>query len=127
LALDILIEYGILFVKGENTMAPEDFGWFGDERMIGDCMDDWAMDRLDILADQAEERERAREELALEFDPRDPRGQGNASEGIIYERDALDFVREQEESQDPDYPEPVGQDLSEYDEGGEFGECEWED
>src|SRR5512135_2793987 len=95
----------------------EDFGWAGDERLIGDCMDDWAMDRLDILADQAEEREHAREELALEF--ADEKG----------ERDLCDIVREHDERyNDPDYPEQVGQDISEFDEGrDEYLNCDWEE
>ena len=82
----------------------EDFGWSGDEYMIGDCMDDWAMDRLDILSDQTEEREREREELALEF-----------SDEEKPERDLCDIVREHEESEDW------------ADDTDDYLDCEWEE
>jgi hypothetical protein len=65
----------------------EDFGWSGDEFLMGDCMDDWTMDLIDLGADRYEEEMRARDELALEF----------------------------------------ADEKGERDEGGEYGECSWED
>lgn len=29
----------------------EDFGFYGDERLLGDCMEDWAMERFEMGGD----------------------------------------------------------------------------
>ena len=42
----------------------EDFGWNGDEFLIGDCQDDWASDLLDLAGDEYEEHmEALREDM----------------------------------------------------------------
>jgi len=96
----------------------EDFGWSGDEFLLGDCMDDWAMDMLDLRADEYAERQRQLEleEIKLEF-----ADEANDEQG--HERDLCDMVREHDEEYgDPDYPEQVGQDTSEFDDEGEYEE-----
>jgi hypothetical protein len=81
-------EYNRIILKIGAYKMPEDFGWSGNEFLMGDCMDDWNMDLLDLGADRYDEERRAREELALEF--ADEKG----------ERDLCDLVREHEEEED---------------------------
>lgn len=80
----------------------EDFGWSGDEFLLGDCQDDWQMympDRFDTRRGQRKLEEIQRQELdelALEF----------LEEGGE-ESDLSDIVREHDEREDwqnPDDP-----------------------
>lgn len=94
----------------------EDFGWSGDEFLIGDCMDDWNMDMIDLRADEHEARQSALAEEEVD----DAWDREN-------EADLCDMVREHAENfEDPDYP--VGQDISEFDESEEeYLGCQWEE
>jgi hypothetical protein len=87
----------------------EDFGWSGDEFLIGDCQDDWRMDMLDIGADEYEERQRQRdiEETKLEF-----ADEANDEQG--HERDLFDIVNEHDEE--------AGESS---DENDEYLNCDW--
>jgi hypothetical protein len=67
----------------------EDFGWSGDEFLIGDCRDDWGMDMLDLRADEYAERQR----LLAEDEVDDAWDREN-------ERDLCDIVREHDEEED---------------------------
>jgi hypothetical protein len=89
---------------------PEDFGFGGDEFLIGDCQDDWNMDQIDLRADEHEARQSALDE-----------------DEAVPEADLCDMVREYQETyEDPDYP--VGQDISEYDESAsDYLGCDCED
>jgi hypothetical protein len=69
----------------------EDFGWSGDERMIGDAQDDWVMDLLDAGVESFEEERRIRALLAGE--------DVVVTEGEL-ERDLADIVREHDERED---------------------------
>ena len=95
----------------------EDFGWSGDEFLIGDCQDDWNMDMVDVRADEHGERTR----LLAEDEVDDAWDREN-------ERDLFDIVREHDEEYgDPDYPEQVGQDVSEFDEDDDYLNCDWQE
>lgn len=67
-----------------SDFMPEDFGWSGDETLIGDCQDDWRMDLLDMRGDDYEAEMHAREELALEF--ADEKGEGSCYDDFLMAR-----------------------------------------
>jgi|WetSurSiteA1Bulk_404760.scaffolds.fasta_scaffold06376_2 hypothetical protein len=73
----------------------EDFGWSGDEFLLGDCQEDWLMDMLDLRAEEYAERQRQHEleETLLEF-------ADEANDEYGHERDLCDIVREQDERED---------------------------
>jgi len=75
----------------------EDFGDWGDERMLGSCQADW-LDEADTRAGaiefwQERERQRELEEVKLEF-----ADEANDAQG--HERDLCDIVREHDERED---------------------------
>ena len=95
------------FEMGER----EDFGDWGDERMLGSCQADW-LDEADSMIDRFERGQEARrqrelEEIQLEF-----ADEANDEQG--HERDALDLVREYEESKN-------------FEEDEEYLNCVWEE
>ena len=118
----------------------EDFGWSGNEFMLGDCQDDWQFDwvkgNAEVLEDEndpdgqeAIDIIRKRQEADPDYDPDkgDDIGQELDMADPNYslhdeeegeEGDLFDIVRQHEEEFcDPDYPQ----------EGGEYGECTWEE
>jgi len=79
-------------------MGFEDFGWSGDEFLLGDTQDDWVMDLLDAGVESFEEERRIRALLAGE--------DVVVTEGEL-ERDLADIVREHDEQEDFERePEP---------------------
>jgi hypothetical protein len=90
------------FEMGER----EDFGDFGDERLLGTCQEDWL--ELDPTAYQERQRERELEEIKLEF-----ADEANDEQG--HERDLCDIVREHDEAEDWT------------DDADDYLDCDWEE
>jgi hypothetical protein len=70
----------------------EDFGWSGDEFLIGDCQDDWLQNDRLIW----QERQREREVRAADLAEEEVDNAWDAEN----ERDLFDLVRENEEEED---------------------------
>jgi hypothetical protein len=93
----------------------EDFGWSGDEFMLGDCQDDWQFNwvkgNAEVLAD--DDNPDKGDDIGQELDMADPNySLYDEEEGE--EGDLFDIVRQHEE----EFCDP---------EGGEYGECSWEE
>jgi hypothetical protein len=88
------LAYNYIILEEESVKMLEDFGWSGDEFLMGDCQDDWVMDLLDAGVESYEEERRIRGLLAGEDEV--------ITEGEL-ERDLADIVREHDEREDREF------------------------
>ena len=104
---------------------PEDFGDWGDEAFLGFCAEDWrdlaprGAEALDSQMDATFEDRYQMDELDLEWDYNPDEGDDIGQE--------LDMADPEYTLEDDDLQEWCNPELSEGYEGGEYGECTWED
>lgn len=95
------------FEMGER----EDFGDWGDERMLGSCQGDW-LDEADSMVNRFERGQEARRQRELEETQLEFADEVNDERG--HERDLCDIVREHDEQED----------LTD---GDDYLDCVWEE